>query len=281
MSKSKKAPESKAYRIAAGILLIGLLCACVQRQVQTQPPPAPLTLDCPPYPTEKIAGLAAQNRGLQNALASTRAKIDELERKSADLEIRMLQKEAMVNELNRRVSQQQRQLDDAITEVVRTKSKLRSIESKAETASTIAETEIAVKSMRGRIAETDQEGMEALLKAEQLLKLSTREFKAQNYGGALYLAVQSKNQVSAGDRRLQGRDESTPVDGEVAFDQPLPLKLTKNSNLREGPDFKHKVLATLTAGASIIGYSYKENWIRVDTEDGMTGWVHQTLVMAR
>ncbi|WP_319407227.1 SH3 domain-containing protein [uncultured Desulfosarcina sp.] len=279
MSKSKKGPESKTYRIAAGILLIGLLCACVQRQ--TQPLTVPLPLDCPPYPTEKIAGLVAQNQSLQKGLASSHAKIDELESKAADLEIRMLQKEAMVNELNRRVSLQQRQLDDAIIEVVRTKSKLRSIESKAETASTIAETEIAVKSMRGRIADTDPEGMEALLKAEQLLKLSTREFKAQNYGGALYLAVQSKNQVSAGDRSLQGRDESAPVAGEVPFDQPLPLKLIKNTNLREGPDFKHKVLATLTAGASIIGYSYKESWIRVDTEDGMTGWVHQTLVMAR
>jgi SH3-like domain-containing protein len=37
----------------------------------------------------------------------------------------------------------------------------------------------------------------------------------------------------------------------------------------------------LKAGALIVGYSYKENWIRVDTEDGTTGWVHQTLVMAR
>lgn len=277
--RTEKKVESLIYRMAAGILLIGFLCACAQRQ--TQPPPAPLTPDCPGYPAERIAGLVAQSQRLQDDLASSHATIDDLGRKAADLEIRMLQKEAMINELNRRVNLQQKQLDDAITEVVRTKSKLRSIESKAETASTIAETEIAVKSMRGRIADTDQEGMETLLKAEQLLKLSTREFKAQNYGGALYLAVQSKNQVSAGDRRLQGRDESAPVAGEVPFDQPLQLKLTKNSNLREGPGFNQKVRATLTAGAAIIGYSYKENWIRVDTEGGMTGWVHQTLVMAR
>jgi hypothetical protein len=209
------------------------------------------------------------------------AQIVELKRKMADQEIRMLQKEAMINELNRRANLHQKQLDDAITEVVRTKSKLRSIESKAETASTIAEAEIAVKSMRGRIADNDPEGMAAFLKAEQLLKLSTREFKARNYGGALYLAVQSKNQVSAGDRGLQIRSESSPVAGEVAFDQPLPLKLVKNTNLRGGPDLTRNVLTTLKAGALITGFSYKANWIRVDTEDGLTGWVHQTLVMAR
>jgi hypothetical protein len=105
---------------------------------------------------------------------------------------------------------QQKQLDDAITEVVRTKSKLRSIESKAETASTIAEAEIAVKSMRGRIADQRPGKAGGVVKAEQLLKLSTREFKNQNYSGALYLAVQSKNQVHDSDRRFQDRRERAP-----------------------------------------------------------------------
>jgi uncharacterized coiled-coil protein SlyX len=279
MSEPKKKHESMNHKMVAVILLTGLLVACVPRQ--NQPPPAPLMPDCPPHPTEKIAGLVSRNQSLQTGLASRDAQIVELEKKSADQEIQILQKEAMVNELNRRVNLQQKQLDDAITEVVRTKSKLRSIESKAETASTIAEAEIAVKSMRGRVADNDPEGMEAFLKAEQLLKLSTREFKAQNYGGALYLAVQSKNQVRNGDRRLQVRSDGAPVAGEVAFDQPLLLKLTRNTNLREGPDLTRNVLITLNAGAAIIGYSYKESWIRVDTEGGLTGWVHQTLVMAR
>jgi SH3-like domain-containing protein len=41
------------------------------------------------------------------------------------------------------------------------------------------------------------------------------------------------------------------------------------------------VLATLKAGTAVSGYTYKENWIRVNTEDGRTGWVHRSLVMAR
>ncbi len=272
----------RTYRVLVNrtisVLLLGWLTACTGQQ--TQPPP-PMPLDCPPYPTETIAGLEAQNQALQKDLASGDAKIDELESTLADQEIQLLQKEALVNELQRRAISQQKQLDDAITEVVRTKSKLRSIESKAEAASTIAETEIAVKAMKGRIGDANLEGTESVSKADHLLKLSTREFKAQNYGGALYLAVQSKNQVSAGGLRLRGSDEAAPLPGEVLFDQPLPLKLIKKTNLREGPDTTYRILTTLEKDSAVVGYSYKGNWIRIDTEDGKTGWVYQSLVMAR
>ena len=281
MSTTRSDSKRFTCKIAALLLLLGILVACVRQQ--TQPPPQPqLTIpDCPAYPTAKIAELESQIQALENRLASNDAKMDGMERKIVDQDIRNLQKEALVNELQRRVGYQQKLLDNAITEVVRTKSKLRSNESKAEAASTIAESEIAVKSMKGRIDATDVEGVEAFEKAEQLLKLSMVEFKAQNYGGALYLAVQSKNQVSAGRLRLQGRDVSEPVSGQIAFDPPLPLKLTKNTNLRDGPGFNNRVLTTSKPETAIIGYGYKENWIRVETEVGITGWVHQSLVMAR
>jgi hypothetical protein len=281
MSDARTVAQPLVSKIAALLLTLAVLTACVQQQTQPPPLTLPPQRDCPAYPVETIAGLESQNQALESKLAVATAKIAGLEKKIVDQDIRILQKTALVNELQRRVSSQQKLLDNAITEVVRTKSKLRSNESKAEAASTIAEAEIAVKSMKNRMADTDLEGLEAFSKATQLLKLSTVEFKAQNYGGALYLAVQSKHQVSIGRLRIQVRDESTPVSGEVAFDPPLPLTLTKNTNLRSGPDFNHPVLATLTPGSAIVGYSYKESWIRVDTPAGMSGWVHQSLVRAR
>jgi hypothetical protein len=279
MSVTEKRLQSLACSLAAGILLTGLLGACVQRQVQ--PPPAPLTPDCPPCPMETITVLAEENQSLQHRLSSSNARIDELEDRAAQQEIRMLQKEALTNELQRRVISQQKQLDDAITEVVRTKAKLRSIESRAEAASTIAETEIALKTMRDRMADTDVEGAAALSKADALLKLSAKEFKAQNYGGALYLAVQSKSQVVAGDTTRRDMDEQVSLPGEVRFDQPLPLTLTKNTNLRKGPETTFNILATLKKDSAVVGYSHMGNWIRIETEDGKTGWVYHSLVMAR
>ena len=133
----------------------------------------------------------------------------------------------------------------------------------------------------GDYVRSEQLGMEALEKAEHLLKQSAVEFEAHNYGGALYLAVQSKNQVGTLDQGFQGRDTGVKLAGERGFDQPLPLKLTKNTNLRAGPGLTHSIRSTLNSDTLIIGYGYKDDWIRIETEEGQSGWVHQSLVMAR
>ncbi|WP_319523507.1 SH3 domain-containing protein [uncultured Desulfosarcina sp.] len=250
---------------------------CIQQPVQ----PCPEVADCPPCSTEKADRLAGENRTLQKELVAGRAEMEDLERRIADLEIQLLQKEALTIELQRRAALRQQRLDSAITEVVRTKSKLRTIESKAEAASTIAEAEIAVKSLQSRVDEGAQDQIEVLEKAKRLLEQSTAEFKARNFGGALYLAVQSKNQIAAVDNRFQGRDEGAGMAGETVFSHPLRLKVIKNTNLREGPGLDYKVCSTLESGTAIVGHAYKENWIRIDTEKDQTGWVHQSLVTAR
>ena len=259
------------------VWLLVSFTGCVQQPAKS--PPAPP--DCPPLPTQAMDDLNARNQALEEELAGSNTENVVLTKRISDLEIALLQKTAQTNELERRVSAQQKRLDDAITEVVRTKSKLRSIESKAEAASTIAEAEIAVKTMQSRIETEDREAMAALEKAQRLLAQSAVEFKARNYGGALYLAVQSKAQVNAGDRVLQSGGAIALEAGETGFDQALPLTLTKNTNLRAGPDLDQTILATLKQGTEVVGYGYKENWIRVSTEAGLTGWVYQSLVMAR
>lgn len=270
---TRSQPSSALVIVFAWILL--WLTGCLQQPVQ----PAPV--ECPPCPTEQLTDLTSRNQQLEAELAGMSTEEDVLNRRIADLEIALLQSSALVNDLERRVGSQQEQLDDAITEVVRTKSKLRSLESKAEAASTIAEAEIAVRSMKNRNEVEDREASDALEKAQRLLEQSSLEFKAGNYGGALYLAVQSKSQANTGESRPHSKDQRITQAGEKAFEQILPLALTKNTNLRAGPDLKQKVLATLKQGTPVVGYGYKENWIRVGTDAGMTGWVHQSLVMAR
>jgi hypothetical protein len=203
----------------------------------------------------------------------------------AEFQLRLLERDAQIKHLEERLNAQQEMLDEAIQEVVRAKAKLRSLESKAEAASEMAEAEIAVKALKAKLP--DQTQNQELIKAQQLLKMSAQEFKKENYGGAVYLTSQAKGHIRAGQIRLGGREKAAPVKRlppvkeEVFFALPLPLQALKTSNLRARADLKGKIITTLEKGTPLIGYSYKGQWVRVISEDGNNGWVFQTLVGGR
>jgi len=220
----------------------------------------------------KFKELRSENKELLQSLES-------IEDEVAKNNLRLLEKEAQIRELEDRLESQQKMLDEAIQEVVRAKAKLRSLESKAEAASEMAEAEIAVKALKVELAARGEDPEVA--KADQLLKMSVEEFQRENYGGALYLTSQAKGQIKAGQMRLGDKKKLKSIEGEVLFAQPLPLQVLKNSNLREMPDLKSNILTTLEEGTPLIGYSYKDQWVRVTREDGIIGWVFQTLVGGR
>ena len=250
-------------------LLLGL-GACVQ---QEQPgSKEDLAKAAPSTPELELASL-------QKTLAAQEKRQQALREEIANLQIQLLEKEALITGLQRDNQQQQQRLDSAIVEVVRAKAKLRSLESKADAASTIAETEIALKTLKNLVAEGQDNPME-ISQAEELLEMSSEEFKKQNFGGALYLAGQAKTQIRMGRMALGGASEITVIEGEVLFVQPLPLVVLKKSNLRSGPDINQKVLTQLEKGTSVVGYSYKGLWVRVETDAKQSGWIYQSLVSA-
>jgi multidrug efflux pump subunit AcrA (membrane-fusion protein) len=203
----------------------------------------------------------------------------------AKLQLRLLERNAQIKQLEERLNSQQEMLDEAIQEVVRAKAKLRSLESKAEAASGIAEAEIALKALKAQLA--GQTRNPELIKAQELLKMSAQEFKKENYGGAVYLTSQAKGHIRTGQIRLAGREKAAPIKrlppikGEVFFALPLPLQVVRTSNLRKQPNLESNVITTLKKGTPLIGYSYKGQWVRVTSEDGTNGWVFQTLVGGR
>jgi len=220
----------------------------------------------------KYKELRSENKELLQSLES-------LEDEIAKNNLRILEKEAQIRELKGRLESQQKMLDEVIQEVVRAKAKLRSLESKAEAASEMAEAEIAVKALKVQLAARGEDPEVA--KADQLLKMSVEEFQKENYGGVLYLTSQAKAQIKTSQMRLGDKKKLKSLEGEVLFAQPLPLQVLKNSNLRELPDLKSTVLTTLEKGTPLIGYSYKDQWVRVTREDGITGWIFQSLVGGR
>ncbi|MEE9230412.1 MAG: SH3 domain-containing protein [Acidobacteriota bacterium] len=214
---------------------------------------------------------------LSRTLAQRDAMIRELEEENGQQSFQLIEMEALIKQLEQRLLSKQRLLDDTIREVVRVKAKQRSLESRAEAASEMAEAEIALKSFRDKAGKMNRPELTA---AEQLLRMAAKEFENENLGGALYLVSQAKSQIKIGTLRLSERDQVEELEGEMPFAVPLPLMVNRRTNVREGPGRGFKVLVTLDEGTPITVYSTKGKWLRVKSDDGWSGWVHRSLVSA-
>lgn len=172
----------------------------------------------------------------------------------------------------------QEQLEAARQEVVRTMAKLQSQASRAEAASGMAEAEIALEAL-GRVAggrDLPEHG-----EARELLAESTVEFNAENYGGALYLATQSRTLALNGQARLRGRTRQALAAGETLFALPVPLRTMGRTNVRGGPGLDFEVLYTLDADADVLGHSHTSQWVRVVDDREREGWIFHTLLSGR
>ena len=190
----------------------------------------------------------------------------ELERQVAQLEIQLMERDALIESLNAR-------LDQALQEVVGTMRKLRSLATRAEAASAMAEADVALQS----IASSGRDSPE-FKQASRLMQQSSDEFRRSNYGGALYLAVQARAMA-----RLHGVGGSVGKlrPGEVAFAAPVKLRATTRSNVRAGPGMNFPVSFSTDPGSALSGVSYLGEWIRVTNDTGNEGWIYGTLVSRR
>lgn len=224
-------------------------------------------------PTPSVTPQAASDSAAAVHAAATAAAHDSvLTQRIARLELRLVERDAQIEELDTR-------LDDARQEVVRAMSKLQTLASRAEAASAMAEAEIAVQGLHNAAGTGGQPSPDAVQAAE-LLHQSTAEFAKQNYGGALYLANQAKS-VAGADRSRLGVDRRSLRQGETPFAVPLRLQTLARGRLREGPGGTYRVLLTLAPGAPLTGYSTLDQWVRVGDEAGHTGWVFVTVVGRR
>jgi uncharacterized coiled-coil protein SlyX len=224
---------------------------------------------CPPPTTEVTPQTAKDTAGVGTSVVHAPPVRDTSEQRAARLELRVLEREAQIEELGAR-------LDEARQEVVRAMAKLQTVASRAEAASAMAEAELAVQSLRAASGAPPPD----LVQASALLQAGSAEFAKHNYGGAAYLANQAKSVAGAGKSRLGGgRAALRP--GEVSFAVPLRLQAVARGNVRDGPGATHKVLFTLEPGAALIGYSYVEQWVHVADESGRSGWMFLSLVGRR
>ena len=192
----------------------------------------------------------------------------DVDRRVTRLELRLLEKETQVDELQTR-------LEDARDEVVRTMAKLQTLASRAEAASSMAEADVALQSLR-----TSAAGLQLpeIAQASRLQQQSNTEFNKQNFGGALYLANQAKATAASGRARATAASRGPTRPGESQFATPIRIKAANRGNIREGPGTNFNVAFAVSAGDQLTAYSMTDDWIRVSDDSGRAGWIFRALV---
>jgi uncharacterized coiled-coil protein SlyX len=235
-------------RLATFLLAAVLLSACA-----TKPAPGP------------VQGAPVPSRTVRETVTVRDA---ELERRLSRLELRVIEKETQVEELETR-------LDDARDEVVRTMAKLQTIASRAEAASSIAEADVALQSLR---SSEGSRQLQEITQATRFVQQATAEFNKANYGGALYLANQAKSSAVAGRARLAVGTRGATRQGETVFALPIRLKAASRGNVREGPGTNFQVVFEVEPGNALTGFSYTDEWVRVSDDSGRSGWIFRSLI---
>jgi len=242
---------AKKTRLIPAVMVLSL-CACAH----APPPPAPKpALPAPPSPPPPA--LEPRTQIIRDP---------ELERQVRVLELQLMERDARIESLEAR-------LEQALREVVGTMGKLRSLATRAEAASAMAETDVALRSTGTSDADSPESKQ-----ARRLMQQSSAEFKRNNFGGALYLANQAK--AAARPRGLPGRLGNMRP-GEVAFAGPVKLSARTRANVRSGPSLDFAVSFTADSGVALSGLSYLGEWIRVTNDAGNEGWIFGSLVGRR
>jgi hypothetical protein len=238
----------------AFVLLAVALVACGAKPRPA--PPAPVAAAPPPAVAAPVAPETVTVRD------------PDTERENARLRVQLLERSAQLADTDRR-------LGEATTEVVRAMARLRTLATRAEAASAMAEAEVTLQQLRGRAG---QQAPPEARQAEVALQAGSAAFDAENYGGAVYLATQAKRAATAGRGRLAEGGSATARTGERAFAVPVPLTTTSRSNLRAAPGSASELVVTVPAGTPLTAYAYAQDWLRVTAADGRSAWVHQGLV---
>jgi hypothetical protein len=201
---------------------------------------------------------------------------DEQTHEIARLRQDLANREAELRDLRTNQRDQVKVLQESTREVTRAKVKLRRLATQADAASYIAEVEVALESLRASLGATSTVPLMVL--AQGILESTAAPFAQGDYGVAMERAAQAEQLIA-----LVADNQGSPprVPREVPLQVAVPLKVTVDSKLRRQPLGKARVVAVLKKDSPLVAHAYKGGWMRVDTEDGRSGWVDQMRLGAR
>jgi SH3 domain-containing protein len=215
---------------------------------------------------EWMARLAASEARCAATTATTRSEMQTLQTRSDGelqrVQARLRRSEEEQRRLEERLAAEQRDLEVTEMELIRTKARLKGLETKAEASSAIAEARILLRRAEGRSGALLTLGQQSLAKAEQQLG-------EENYGAANFFALKAQDLAN------RAQDAS-----ETRRDPVLPLSVrvrVSRANLRQGPGLDQKVLTLVRRGTTLPVRRAQGDWFEISQGTG-TAWVSRTVV---
>jgi Bacterial SH3 domain len=159
----------------------------------------------------------------------------------------------------------QQDLETTENELIRTKAKLKGIETKAEASSAIAEAQtLILRSGDEKVRPTN------VARAREKLGIAETQLRAGNYGAAVFFALQAQDLIEkSGRARAASPPESPPAAAVVVT--------ASSANVRSEPRRDAPVIARLPRGTSVVPLAEKGEWTRVEVK-GRTGWIAKSLI---
>lgn len=261
----KVLPEKIPGRVA--LVLIGLnIAAC--SHIQKAHSPAHATESFP------LAREMAQFEfGCRSLQAEREAQQQEIQR----LQKLLAEKEAYIRSQEVRQQDQQKTLQETSNRAAHAQVRLRRLATRPTAASTIAEVEMGMENLKSS-SFTDSE-LILQAQAQRLLDAAAHAYAVDNYAAAMDYASQAREFINMM-RNNRTRKASDPQ-LTVLFQVPVPLRASGNSNLREKPGLKARILGVLKKESVVTAEAYRGEWLQVLTADGRSGWILSTLVEAQ
>jgi hypothetical protein len=187
-------------------------------------------------------------------------------------------REAELKDLRSNTREQAKVVQESTREVTRAKAKLRRLATQADAASYLAEVEVALKAQR---AVSPPEASPLLALAQARLDAAAAPFAQGDYVTAMDRAAQAEQLLAVvGDTQPPAamRSRASP---EVLLQVTIPLRSTVDTRLRRDPLPKAPVITIVKKDSPLVAHAYKGRWMRVETEEGRSGWIAQAELGAR
>jgi hypothetical protein len=217
---------------------------------------------------EWMARLAAAEARCAATTATTRIEMQTLQTRSDGelqrLQARLRRGEEEQRKLEETLAAERRDLEVTEMELIRTKARLKGLETKAEASSAIAEANILLRRAESRGGALLTQGQQSLARAEELLK-------EENYGAASFFALKAQDFAMRTQDAPDARRGGEPA-------PPLSVRVrVGRANIRQGPGLDQKVLTVVPRGTRLPVRRARGDWFEVAHGDS-TAWVSRTVV---